>query len=230
MNENILIIDDEIEIRNLIKIYLKGENYTIFQAENGKQGLEILKKNHIDLIILDLMMPEMNGTEFCIAARKKYDTPIIMLTAKDQDVDIILGLNLGADDYVTKPFKPLELIARIKAQLRRSDFNKNKKTEDKNEYIHRGIYLNNKTREVKINEEDITLTPTEFEILKLLLINKGNVMSMDKIYEEVWGNDFMDSKNTVMVHIRKLREKIELDPKNPVFIKTIWGVGYKIEK
>jgi DNA-binding response OmpR family regulator len=124
----------------------------------------------------------------------------------------------------------LELIARIKAQLRRSDFNKNKKTEDKNEYIHRGIYLNNKTREVKINEEDITLTPTEFEILKLLLINKGNVMSMDKIYEEVWGNDFMDSKNTVMVHIRKLREKIELDPKNPVFIKTIWGVGYKIEK
>jgi DNA-binding response OmpR family regulator len=214
----------------LIEIYLKSENYNIFQAENGKQGLDILKKEDIDLIILDLMMPEMNGTDFCIAARKKYDTPIIMLTAKDQDLDIILGLNLGADDYITKPFNPLELIARIKSQLRRSDFNKAKKTKDKNEYIHKGLYLNTITREVKINNEEVTLTPTEFEILKLLLINKGNVMRMDKIYEEVWGNDFMDSKNTVMVHIRKLREKIELDPKNPDFIKTIWGVGYKIEK
>ena len=130
----------------------------------------------------------------------------------------------------TNSFNPLELIARIKSQLRRSDFNKAKKTKDKNEYIHKGLYLNTITREVKINNEEVTLTPTEFEILKLLLINKGNVMRMDKIYEEVWGNDFMDSKNTVMVHIRKLREKIELDPKNPDFIKTIWGVGYKIEK
>lgn len=230
MNKNILIIDDEIEIRNLIEIYLKAENYNNFQAENGRQGLNILKNEDIDLIILDLMMPEMNGTDFCIATRKEYDTPIIMLTAKDQDVDIILGLNLGADDYITKPFNPLELIARVKSQLRRSDFSKNKKSEDNNEFIHKGIYLNSKTREVKINDEEIALTPTEFEILKLLLINKGNVMSMDKIYEKVWGNDFMDSKNTVMVHIRKLREKMELDPKNPDIIKTIWGVGYKIEK
>lgn len=230
MNKNILIIDDELEIRNLIEIYLKSENYNIFKAENGKEGLDILNDENIDLIILDLMMPEMNGTDFCIAARKKYDTPIIMLTAKDQDMDIILGLNLGADDYITKPFNPLELVARIKSQLRRSDFNKSKKTDDKNEFIHKGLYLNNNTREVKINDEDITLTPTEFEILKLLLVNKGNVMSMDKIYEQVWGNDFMDSKNTVMVHIRKLREKIELDSRNPEYIKTIWGVGYKIEK
>ncbi|MGM0641020.1 MAG: response regulator transcription factor [Thermotogota bacterium] len=230
MNENILIIDDEIEIRNLIEIYLKGENYNIFQAENGKQGLNILRNEDIDLIILDLMMPEMNGRDFCIETRKKYDTPIIMLTAKDQDVDIILGLNLGADDYITKPFNPLELIARIKSQLRRSYFNKSKNNNDKNEFIHKGIYLNTNTREIKINDKDINLTPTEFEILKLLLVNKGNVMSMDKIYEEVWGNDFMDSKNTVMVHIRKLREKIELDSKTPYYIKTIWGVGYKIEK
>jgi len=230
MSKKILVIDDELEIRNLIEIYLKGENYNIFKAENGKQGLNILKDESIDLIILDLMMPEMNGSDFCIAARKIYDTPIIMLTAKDQDVDIILGLNLGADDYITKPFNPLELIARIKSQLRRSDFNNNKKSKGINEFQHKNIYLNTKSREVKKNDEDINLTPTEFEILKLLLINKGNVMSMDKIYEEVWGNDFMDSKNTVMVHIRKLREKIELDPKKPEYIKTIWGVGYKIEK
>jgi len=230
MNEKILVIDDEIEIRNLIEIYLKGEGYSIFQAENGIQGLELLNRERIDLIILDIMMPEMNGIDFCIKVRKKFKTPIIMLTAKDQDVDIILGLNLGADDYITKPFNPLELIARIKSQIRRSNYFKSKKDMTQNEFYHKGIYINSDTREAKLNGDKLNLTPTEFEILKLLIRNKGIVLSMDTIYESVWGNDIIDSKNTVMVHIRKLREKIELDPKNPEYIKTVWGVGYKIEK
>lgn len=235
--EKILIVDDEKEIRDLVEIYLKGEGYNTLKAENGEEALDILKTNEVDLIILDIMMPKLNGIEACLKIREEREMPIIMLSAKSEDMDKILGLNTGADDYLTKPFNPLELVARVKSQLRRyKRFNNITITEESN--ITRSINIleideitiNLDTHEVFKDGAEIKLTPTEFDILVLLGTNRGKVFSIENIYNSVWKQDFMQSDNTVMVHIRKVREKIEQDPRNPRYIKTVWGVGYKIDR
>ena len=234
--EVILIVDDEKEIRELIDIYLKGEGYNTLKAEDGEEALEILKKNEVDLIILDIMMPKLNGIEACLKIREEREMPIIMLSAKSQDIDKILGLNTGADDYLTKPFNPLELVARVKSQLRRyKRFNNSQKNdtnkENKIDSLEiEDLVINLETHEVFKDGIEIKLTPTEFDILVLLAKNRGKVFSIENIYNSVWKQEFMQSDNTVMVHIRKIREKIEDDSRNPKFIKTVWGVGYKIDK
>lgn len=234
--ERILIVDDEKEIRDLIDIYLKGEGYETLKAENGEEALNILGTNDVDLIILDIMMPKVNGIEVCLKIREEREMPIIMLSAKSEDMDKILGLNTGADDYLTKPFNPLELVARVKSQLRRyKRFNNvvsQLEVQEKEENILEidELIINLETHEVFRDGEDIKLTPTEFDILVLLGGNRGKVFSIENIYNSVWKQDFMQSDNTVMVHIRKVREKIEEDPRKPKFIKTVWGVGYKIDR
>jgi two-component system, OmpR family, response regulator VanR len=227
--ETILIVDDEKEIRDLVNIYLKNEGYNTLLAEDGIQALEILRKQEVHLIILDIMMPRMDGIQACMKIREEKNMPIIMLSAKSQDMDKITGLITGADDYVTKPFNPLELTARVKSQLRR--YFKLNTGVQKNEAIIEidDLIINADTHEVKLEGRDIKLTPREFDILELLARNRGIVFSIEKIYERVWKEDFLESENTVMVHIRKIREKIERDTRNPVYIKTVWGVGYKIE-
>lgn len=235
-NEKILIVDDEKEIRDLIEIYLKGEGYETIKAENGEEALMLLSNNDVDLIVLDIMMPKVNGIEACLKIREEKEMPIIMLSAKSEDIDKILGLNTGADDYLTKPFNPLELVARVKSQLRRyKRFNKIVVKEElvvKQENILEidEISINLETHEVFKDGEEIKLTPTEFDILVLLGENRGKVFSIENIYNSVWKQEFMQSDNTVMVHIRKVREKIEEDPRKPKFIKTVWGVGYKIDR
>ena len=235
--EKILIVDDEKEIRDLIEIYLKGEGYSTIKAENGEEALTVLEKEEVDLIILDIMMPKLNGMEACLKIREEREMPIIMLSAKSEDLDKILGLNTGADDYLTKPFNPLELIARVKSQLRRyKRFNTKKEIEVKgikeceNIIEIDDLVINLETHEAWKDEVEIKLTPTEFDILVLLCKNRGKVFSIENIYNSVWKQEFMKSDNTVMVHIRKIREKVEDDPRKPKFIKTVWGVGYKVEK
>ena len=230
--QKILIVDDEKEIRDLIEIYLKSEGYETLKAADGVEALNILNKEEPDLIILDVMMPRMNGIDACLKIREERQMPIIMLSAKSEDVDKILGLNMGADDYLTKPFNPLELIARVKSQLRRF-YKLNPKVKEKKEGNIINIddmKINLDTHEIFIGDNEVKLTPTEFDILVLLAKNKGKVFSIANIYESVWNQEFLESDNTVMVHIRKIREKIEENPRKPKFIKTVWGVGYKIEK
>lgn len=233
-NEKILIVDDEKEIRDLVEIYLKGEGYETLKAQDGEEALTVLSNNEVDLVILDIMMPKVNGIEACMKIREEREMPIIMLSAKSEDMDKILGLNMGADDYLTKPFNPLELVARVKSQLRRyyRFKSKNQATENENfkVIVIDELSLNCDTHEVFLGEKEVKLTPTEFDILALLAKNRGKVFSIENIYESVWNQDFMESDNTVMVHIRKVREKIEENPRKPKFIKTVWGVGYKIEK
>lgn len=234
--ERILIVDDEKEIRDLIDIYLKGEGYDTIKAENGEEALNILSSNDVDLIILDIMMPKVNGIEACLKIREEREMPIIMLSAKSEDMDKILGLNTGADDYLTKPFNPLELVARVRSQLRR--YKRFNNTLAKEELVVKQdnvleideISINLETHEVFKDGEEIKLTPTEFDILVLLGENRGKVFSIENIYNSVWKQEFMQSDNTVMVHIRKVREKIEEDSRKPKFIKTVWGVGYKIDR
>lgn len=233
--EKILIVDDEKEIRDLIEIYLKSEGYETLKAGDGEEALNILNKEEVDLIILDIMMPKLNGIDACLKIREEKEMPIIMLSAKAEDMDKILGLNMGADDYLTKPFNPLELVARVKSQLRRfyklnPKFNINKNEEDRNIILLDDMRINLDTHEIFIGDNEVKLTPTEFDILVLLAQNKGKVFSIANIYESVWNQEFLESDNTVMVHIRKIREKIEDNPRKPRFIKTVWGVGYKIEK
>ena len=234
--ERILIVDDEKEIRDLIDIYLKGEDYETLKAENGEKALKLLENNDVDLIILDIMMPKVNGIEACLKIREQREMPIIMLSAKSEDMDKILGLNTGADDYLTKPFNPLELVARVKSQLRRyKRFNRltsQLEMENKQENILEidELTVNLETHEIFKDGKEIKLTPTEFDILVLLGENRGKVFSIENIYNSVWKQDFMQSDNTVMVHIRKVREKIEEDPRKPKYIKTVWGVGYKIDR
>lgn len=227
--ESILVVDDEKEIRDLVEIYLKNENYNIIKAANGAEALNIIEKHDIDLIVLDVMMPQMDGIEACMKIREKSNVPIIMLSAKSEDMDKIMGLTTGADDYVSKPFNPLELIARVKSQLRR--YKRLNTYEQKSESIIEvdDLVINTDTHEVWIQDKEIKLTRREFDILVLLARNRGMVFSIERIYELVWNEEFMESQNTVMVHIRKIREKIEKDSRNPRFIKTVWGVGYKIE-
>lgn len=235
--EKILVVDDEKEIRDLIEIYLKGEGYETVKAADGEEALEVLSsEKDIDLIILDIMMPKMNGIEACLKIREERELPIIMLSAKAEDVDKILGLNMGADDYLTKPFNPLELIARVKSQLRRF-YRLNPKISIQGTNELEGniitiddLVINFDTHEVSIDGKLVKLTPTEFDILALLAKNRGKVFSIANIYESVWNQEFMESDNTVMVHIRKIREKTEENARKPRFIKTVWGVGYKIDK
>lgn len=228
--ERILVADDDKEIRELIKIYLTSEGFEPILAKDGLEALEIINKGNIDLAVLDVMMPKLSGIDICMEVRKDNNIPIIIVSAKSQDSDKILGLTTGADDYLTKPFNPLELIARIKSQLRR--YKKlNDMSENTSTVITIGtLIIDKSSHEVSIDGKILKLTPREFDILLLLAQNRGIVFSTEKIYEQVWKEEYFDSKNTVVVHMRKLREKIEKDPRNPVYIKTVWGVGYKFEK
>lgn len=228
MDERILIVDDDEKIRNLISIYLENEGYKTIKASNALEAIKILEEDNVDLIMLDIMMPQMNGIEACMKIREKKNMPIIMVSAKSEELDKIYGLSSGADDYITKPFNAMELIARVKSQLRR--YKKyNKEANIDNDIFEIGdLMINADTRQVYVRSKEVRLTPKEFDILELLARNKGIVLSMSKIYEAVWKEDFLKSDNNVMVHITKIREKIEDYPKNPIYIKTIWGVGYKI--
>lgn len=227
MNENILIVDDDDEIRKVVSIYLKNEGYEVIEAEDGYTALDFVKKNSVDLVLLDIMMPQINGIELCNEIRKNYIMPIIFISAKDGEIDKILGLYSGAEDYITKPFSPVELIARVKSQLRRYK-RYNQTASDKKIMEIGNLKLDAARRQVFIGKQEVYLTTKEFDILELLIRNKGIVMSIPKIYETVWGEEFFKSDNTVMVHITNIRQKIEEDPKNPIYIKTVWGVGYKI--
>ncbi len=230
VQETILVVDDEKEIRNLIEVYLKNEGYKVLKASNGLEALEIMQNNRIHLIILDIMMPKMDGIEACMKIREKNNMPIIMLSAKNQDMDKILGLSSGADDYMSKPFNPMELVARVKSQLRRYMKLKSIDKFDEDLLEIDELVINVASHEVKVRNEDVRLTPREFAVLELLARNPGLVFSIERIYEAVWNEDFYEAENTVMVHIRKIREKIEEDPRKPRYIKTVWGVGYKFEK
>lgn len=228
--ESILLVDDEKEIIELMEIYLKNEGYVLYKASNGIEALQVLQTHDIDLIILDIMMPEMDGIQACMKIREQRNTPIIMLSAKSQDIDKIAGLSIGADDYVTKPFNPLVLLARVKSQLRRyKHLNRQESKKNDHELVIDELVINTATHTVTVDDQEVKLTPREFAILEMLAVNQGIVLSMDKIYQEVWNEPFMDSKNTIMVHIRKIREKIEKDKQNPRFIKTVWGIGYKMK-
>ncbi len=228
-DDTILIVDDEKEIVKLLEIYLTNEGYRLLTASNGLEALDHLRVHAVDLIILDVMMPSMDGIAACMAIRETNNTPIIMLSAKSQDIDKIAGLSIGADDYVTKPFNPLELVARVKSQLRRYKRLNTARPPDDDEIVIDDLCIRLAARTVTVDGQEVRLTPTEFAIVRLLAVNRGIVLSMDKIYEEAWNEPYMDSKNTVMVHIRKIREKIENDPQKPKFIKTVWGIGYKME-
>ncbi len=230
MEYNILVADDDREIRQALKIYLKNEHMNVITAENGDEALTALKENsNIHLIIMDLMMPKTDGMQAIIKIREKQDIPIIILSAKSEDRDIVKGLNVGADDYITKPFNFTELIARVKSHLRRyTEFSSFKQSKD--ELFIRGLYLNKKTKEVKLDDKPIKLTPIEYKILELLMDNPDVIFSIEEIYEKVWKEPFLNSENTVAVHIRRIREKIEVNPKEPVYLKVVWGIGYKISK
>jgi len=228
-NKRILVVDDEKDIQRLIEIYLKNEGFEVMVASNGIEAVSIVEKNVIDLIVLDIMMPIMDGVEACLKIREISHVPIIFLSAKSEDVDKILGLSSGADDYLTKPFNPLELIARIKAQFRREEMLLGNGSNSSDKIRINGLLIDSVGREVLMNEKAIKLTPTEFEILLFLAENKNRVMSIKAIYEHVWNEVYYEDKNTVMVHIRKIREKLACGDKDQEVIKTVWGVGYKID-
>jgi DNA-binding response OmpR family regulator len=228
--ETLLLVDDEKEILDLLEIYLKNEGYVLLRASNGVEALEVLRQKEVDLIILDIMMPRMDGIQACMRIREEKNMPIIMLSAKSQDMDKIMGLSTGADDYMTKPFNPLELVARVKSQLRRYKRLNVSASRIEEEIEIDELVINTATHEVRVEGREIRLTPREFAILELLARNRGLVFSIEKIYESVWNEAFYESDNTVMVHIRKIREKLETTPRQPKYIKTVWGVGYKIEK
>lgn len=223
---NILIVDDEADIRNMISIYLKNEGYEVLEAADALEAFDVLKENRVDLIILDVMMPGMSGVEACMTIRQSYNMPIIFLSAKSEDLDKIHGLASGAEDYVTKPFNPLELMARVKSQLRR--YKMTSGNSEPSHLLEKGdLTVNERTNEVTVGGREVRLTPKEFHILSLLLRNQGQVFSIEQIYEAVWKEPFFKSDSTVMVHITNIRDKIEENPKKPFYVKTVWGVGYK---
>ena len=225
----VLVTDDDQEIRDGIEIYLKNEGYRVLKAANGIEALALLEEEEIHLIIMDIMMPQMDGIQATFKARETKNIPIIMLSAKSEDTDKIHGLSVGADDYVTKPFHPMELIARVKSQLRR--YTKLGTYEGIQSVIEKdGLVLNQESKEVTLDGEPLKLTPTEFKITELFLRNQGRVFSISEIYERVWQEPAYNAENIVAVHIRKIREKMEADPKNPRYIKVVWGVGYKMDK
>ena len=230
MEYKILVADDDKEILNAIKIYLTNEQMIVYTASDGQEALDMLEAHpDVHLIIMDLMMPKMDGIQAILKIRQDKEIPIIVLSAKSEDKDIILGLNIGADDYITKPFNYLEFIARVKSHLRRyTKFGSFQ--QDVDELFIRGLYLNKKTKEVKLNDKPVKLTPIEFKILQLLMENPDVIFSIEEIYEKVWKEPFINSENTVAVHIRRIREKIEVNPKEPMYLKVVWGIGYKISK
>ena len=230
--KKILVVDDEKEIAELIEIHLMSQDYDVQKAKNGVEALKLLEEDHYDLVLLDVMMPKMDGKETLKKIREKYNIPVIMVTAKTSEKDKVEGLTLGADDYVTKPIKPLELIARVKAQLRRfTVLNPNKPTiEEPDEITIRNLYVNKVTHEVKVDDEQIKLTKIEFDILFLLAKNPNKVFSTEEIFENVWKEKNFDATNNVMVHIRRLRNKLKEETREEKIITTVWGVGYKIEK
>jgi len=232
MSDKILIVDDEREIADLVELYLRNENYTVYKFYTADDALKCIEKTELDLAILDIMLPGASGLTICQKIREQFTYPVIMLTAKDTETDKITGLTLGADDYITKPFQPLEMIARVKAQLRR--YKRYSGIIEKNEsgvLVHAGLVIDINSREVLLNEKPLSLTPTEFSILRILCENKGNVVSAEKLFHEIWGDEyFSKNNNTITVHIRNLREKLGDTMDNPKYIKTVWGVGYKIEK
>ena len=228
---NILVCDDDKEIVDAIDIYLSQEGYHILKAYDGLQAIEIMKKEEVHLILLDIMMPNLDGIRATRKIRETSSVPIIMLSAKSEDVDKILGLNIGADDYITKPFNPLELIARVKSQLRRYTQLGNLATEEKEAvYVCGGLVFNDDLKTVTVDGEPVKLTPIEYNILVLLIKNQGKVFSIEQIYENIWNEEAIGADNTVAVHIRHIREKIEINPREPRYLKVVWGIGYKIEK
>lgn len=226
----ILVCDDDKEIVEAISIYLKQEGYRVVPAGNGKEALALMKQEEIHLVILDIMMPELDGIHALLKLRESSSIPVILLSAKSEDVDKILGLNVGADDYVTKPFNPLELMARVKSQLRRYTKLGGMETADSNVLENGAVTLDKVQKLVTVEGETVKLTPTEFKILQLFMENIGTVFSSAQIYERIWEEDAYATDNIVSVHIRRIREKIEIDPKNPDYIKVMWGVGYRMEK
>ncbi|WP_340399405.1 response regulator transcription factor [Paenibacillus sp. FSL H8-0079] len=223
----VLVVDDEPDIRDVIHVYLRNEGYHVIEAANGEEALNMIKTTSVQLVILDVMMPVMDGIKACFKIREVSTTPIIMLSAKEEDIDKITGLTTGADDYMVKPFNPLELLARVKAQLRRQTLIG--KPEFNSLILIKDLVIDTSKHSVKLKENDISLTPLEFSIMVLLASHPGQVFSSEKIYETVWKEPYGYSDNTVMVHIRNLREKLELNPREPQYIKTVWGVGYKID-
>lgn len=232
MKHTILLVEDELGIRETVKIFLKSQNYEVIEAENGKEGLIALQNNDIHLAIVDIMMPVMDGLTMTMKLREVSDIPVIFLTAKTEDIDKITGLNLGADDYITKPFEPMELIARVNSNLRRYEQILNLKGSTQtpsNQLIVGGLVLDQATKEVFVNGQSVRLTKKEFKILELLMSYPGKVYSAEEIYESIWEETAINTE-TIMVHVRRLREKIEANPKHPEYLKAVWGVGYKIEK
>ena len=227
---NILVCDDDKEIVDAIEIYLKNEGYRIFKAYDGEEAIRILHKEDIQLLIMDIMMPKLDGIHATLKIREYSSIPIIILSAKSEDTDKILGLNVGADDYVTKPFNPLELIARVKSNLRRYTKLGSLNTDDNAVFRIGGLSINDDTKEVSVDGEPVKLTPIEYSILLLLAKNPGRVFSINQIYENIWNEEAIGADNTVAVHIRHIREKIEINPKDPRYLKVVWGVGYKIDK
>ena len=229
---HVLVVEDDKEIREGVEIYLKSQGYEVFQAADGVEGLEVIKKEDIHLAIVDIMMPRMDGISMVVKLREKYDFPVIFLSAKSEEVDKIMGLNMGADDYVTKPFTPMELLARVNSQIRRyRRFMEKLGDKEENSRIHTigGLEINEDNVEVTVDGEPVKMTPIEYKILLLLIKNPGRVFSAEEIYERVW-NERAINTDTIMVHVRNIREKIEVNPREPKYLKVVWGVGYKIEK
>lgn len=226
---NILVCDDDKAIVDAIGIYLENEGYNVCKASNGLEAIEIIGDQEIHLVIMDIMMPKMDGIQATMKIRKEYKIPLIMLSAKSEDYDKILGLNIGADDYVTKPFNPLELLARVKSQLRRYTTFGALETKN-NVYQTGGLVIDDVSKTITVDGDAVHLTPVQYKILKLLTANAGRVFSIEDIYEKVWNETAFSPENTISVHVRKIREKIEINPKEPKYLKVVWGVGYKVEK
>lgn len=227
----ILVCDDDKDIVEAIDIYLTQEGYEVLKAYDGDEAIKVLKKNEVDLLIMDVMMPRLDGIRATLKIRENMSLPIIILSAKSEDADKILGLNIGADDYMTKPFNPLELVARVKSQLRRyTQLGSTARSDNQSEFRTGGLVIRDDLKEVTMDGEKVKLTPIEYNILLLLVKNQGKVFSINQIYENIWNEEAIGADNTVAVHIRHIREKIEINPKEPRYLKVVWGVGYKVEK
>ena len=227
----ILVCDDDKDIVEAIDIYLTQEGYEVLKAYDGDEAIKVLKRNEVDLLIMDVMMPRLDGIRATLKIRKNMSLPIIILSAKSEDADKILGLNIGADDYITKPFNPLELVARVKSQLRRyTQLGSTARSDNQSEFRTGGLVIRDDLKEVTVDGEKVKLTPIEYNILLLLVKNQGKVFSINQIYENIWNEEAIGADNTVAVHIRHIREKIEINPKEPRYLKVVWGVGYKVEK
>ena len=227
----ILVCDDDKDIVEAIDIYLTQEGYEVLKAYDGDEAIKVLKRNEVDLLIMDVMMPRLDGIRATLKIRENMSLPIIILSAKSEDADKILGLNIGADDYITKPFNPLELVARVKSQLRRyTQLGSTARSDNQSEFRTGGLVIRDDLKEVTVDGEKVKLTPIEYNILLLLVKNQGKVFSINQIYENIWNEDAIGADNTVAVHIRHIREKIEINPKEPRYLKVVWGVGYKVEK